>query len=104
MYPTVKIADLGLAKHFRREFMNFSVPHDIYVHICGTDLIRMENGEFVVLEDNLRVPSGVSYVIANGVLYLASAASSYVTGATLTIDGGNSIGTMAVYQDKKHPL
>jgi 3-oxoacyl-[acyl-carrier protein] reductase len=42
--------------------------------------------------------------VANGVLYLASAASSYITGATLTIDGGNSIGTMAVYQDKKHQL
>ncbi|ESR23768.1 SDR family NAD(P)-dependent oxidoreductase [Lutibaculum baratangense] len=38
------------------------------------------------------------------VLYLASSAAEYVTGATLTVDGGNSIGSLEVYQDKKHPL
>ena len=53
------------AKHFRREFMNFSVPRDIYVHICGTDLIRDRDGSYLVLEDNLRCPSGVSYMIEN---------------------------------------
>lgn len=53
------------AKHFRREFMNFSVPRDIYVHICGTDLIRDQAGNYLVLEDNLRCPSGVSYMIEN---------------------------------------
>ncbi len=53
------------AKHFRREFMNFSVPHDIYVHICGTDLIRDRSGNYLVLEDNLRCPSGASYMIEN---------------------------------------
>ena len=41
------------------------MPHDAYVNVCGTDLIRDEDGEFVVLEDNLRVPSGVSYMLAN---------------------------------------
>src|SRR5476651_792770 len=53
------------AKHFRREFMNFSVPHNIYVHVCGTDLIRDRDGNYLVLEDNLRCPSGVSYMIEN---------------------------------------
>ena len=53
------------ARHFRREFMNFSVPRDIYVHICGTDLIRDETGQYLVLEDNLRCPSGASYMIEN---------------------------------------
>ncbi|HUR46445.1 MAG TPA: circularly permuted type 2 ATP-grasp protein [Candidatus Saccharimonadales bacterium] len=52
-------------KHFRREFVNFQVPKDIYIHICGTDLIRGEDGRYMVLEDNGRCPSGVSYVLEN---------------------------------------
>jgi len=43
-------------KHFRREMRGVKVPRDVYVSICGTDLIRMPDGQFVVLEDNLRVP------------------------------------------------
>ncbi|HEY5079246.1 MAG TPA: circularly permuted type 2 ATP-grasp protein [Opitutaceae bacterium] len=61
----VPAAQILTAKHFRREFMNFSVPRDIYVHICGTDLIRDKDGTYLVLEDNLRCPSGVSYMIEN---------------------------------------
>jgi uncharacterized circularly permuted ATP-grasp superfamily protein len=61
----VPAAQILSAKHFRREFMNFSVPKDIYVHICGTDLIRDHEGRYLVLEDNLRCPSGVSYMIEN---------------------------------------
>jgi uncharacterized circularly permuted ATP-grasp superfamily protein len=53
------------AKHFRREFMNCNVAKDIYVHICGTDLIRGRDGEYLVLEDNLRCPSGASYMLEN---------------------------------------
>ena len=52
-------------KHFRREFVNFAVPKDIYIHVCGTDLIRNDKGEYMVLEDNGRCPSGVSYVLEN---------------------------------------
>jgi uncharacterized circularly permuted ATP-grasp superfamily protein len=53
------------AKHFRREFVNFQVPRDIYIHICGTDIIRDAQGNYLVLEDNARCPSGVSYVLEN---------------------------------------
>jgi uncharacterized circularly permuted ATP-grasp superfamily protein len=53
------------AAHFRPEFMHFDVPRNIYIHICGTDLIRDQNGAYLVLEDNARCPSGVSYVIEN---------------------------------------
>ena len=53
------------ARHFRREFVNFPVPRDIYIHICGTDLIRGADGRYMVLEDNGRCPSGVSYVLEN---------------------------------------
>ena len=52
-------------RHYRREMRGVKVHKDIYVSIAGTDLIRLEDGSFVVLEDNLRVPSGVSYMLAN---------------------------------------
>jgi uncharacterized circularly permuted ATP-grasp superfamily protein len=52
-------------RHFRREMRNLTVPRGIYVSICGTDLVRLPDGSFAVLEDNLRVPSGVSYMLAN---------------------------------------
>lgn len=51
--------------HFLREMYQVDVPHDIYVHIAGIDLIRDEQGAFYVLEDNLRTPSGVSYMLEN---------------------------------------
>ncbi|MEY2528344.1 MAG: hypothetical protein QOJ05_434 [Verrucomicrobiota bacterium] len=53
------------AAHFRPEFMHFDVPRNVYIHICGTDLIRDQEGNYLVLEDNARCPSGVSYVIEN---------------------------------------
>ena len=43
----------------------FNVPRDIYIHVCGTDLIRDRDGNYLVLEDNGRTPSGVSYVLEN---------------------------------------
>src|SRR6266849_3047533 len=52
-------------RHFRREMRGLEVPRGIYVSICGTDLVRLPDGSFAVLEDNLRVPSGVSYMLAN---------------------------------------
>jgi uncharacterized circularly permuted ATP-grasp superfamily protein len=53
------------AAHFRPEFMHFDVPRNVYIHICGTDLVRDQEGNYLVLEDNARCPSGVSYVIEN---------------------------------------
>ncbi len=50
---------------FLREMMNVGVPHDVYTHVAGVDLIRDHDGEFYVLEDNLRTPSGVSYMLEN---------------------------------------
>jgi len=52
-------------RHFRREMRGLQVPRDTYVSVCGTDLVRLPDGTFAVLEDNLRVPSGVSYMLAN---------------------------------------
>jgi uncharacterized circularly permuted ATP-grasp superfamily protein len=52
-------------KHYRREMRGIRVRRDIYVSVVGTDLVRLNDGRFAVLEDNLRVPSGVSYMLAN---------------------------------------
>jgi uncharacterized circularly permuted ATP-grasp superfamily protein len=48
---------------YRPEVQGISVASDIYAHIAGIDLVRAGEGEFYVLEDNLRVPSGVSYML-----------------------------------------
>jgi uncharacterized circularly permuted ATP-grasp superfamily protein len=52
-------------KHYRLEMRGIQVPGEIYISIVGTDLVRLDDGRFAVLEDNLRVPSGVSYMLAN---------------------------------------
>ncbi len=52
-------------RHFRREMRGLQTRRDIYVSVAGIDLVRAGDGEFAVLEDNLRVPSGVSYMLAN---------------------------------------
>lgn len=51
------------ATFFRREMMGFEPPRGVYTHVVGTDLIRDRDGSFLVLEDNARNPSGVSYVL-----------------------------------------
>ncbi len=53
------------AKHYRREMIGIDVPRNVYAHIIGTDLIRDHDGNYYVLEDNLRSPSGVSYMLEN---------------------------------------
>lgn len=53
------------SKNFRPECIGVSPAHGVWAHICGTDLVRAGDGEFYVLEDNLRVPSGVSYMLEN---------------------------------------
>jgi uncharacterized circularly permuted ATP-grasp superfamily protein len=52
-------------RHFRRQMCGVKVPRDAYVNVMGTDLVRLPDGKFVVLEDNLRVPSGVSYMLSS---------------------------------------
>ena len=53
------------SRTYRAECVGFSPPHNIWCHVTGTDLIRDRDGRFYVLEDNLRCPSGVSYVLEN---------------------------------------
>lgn len=56
---------IATCPHYTRQVYGIKVPYDIYVHIAGIDLIRGEDGKFYVLEDNLRTPSGVSYMLEN---------------------------------------
>ena len=59
-------ADLVLGSAgYRREFRNVEVPLGVYTHVVGSDLVRDGQGTWYVLEDNLRVPSGVSYLVEN---------------------------------------
>ncbi|MEL6278865.1 MAG: circularly permuted type 2 ATP-grasp protein [Pseudomonadota bacterium] len=52
-------------ENFREEMIGVDVPNGTYAHICGVDLVRNAAGQFMVLEDNARTPSGVSYVVEN---------------------------------------
>ncbi|MCA9997686.1 MAG: circularly permuted type 2 ATP-grasp protein [Anaerolineales bacterium] len=52
-------------RHFLREMIGVNVPRNVYIPVSGVDLVRLPSGDFAVLEDNLRVPSGVSYMLGN---------------------------------------
>ncbi|MEK9772766.1 MAG: circularly permuted type 2 ATP-grasp protein [Opitutae bacterium] len=53
------------SKNYRPEMVGFDPPQEVYAHICGTDLIRDDQGNYLVLEDNARCPSGASYLLEN---------------------------------------
>lgn len=63
--PAEIVLDSG---NYRPECAGVSPKHKVWAHICGTDLVRDSDGQFYVLEDNLRVPSGVSYMLENRVV------------------------------------
>jgi uncharacterized circularly permuted ATP-grasp superfamily protein len=56
---------LSSSKNFRQQCVGIHPPFGIWAHICGSDLVRDKDGTVYVLEDNLRVPSGVSYMLEN---------------------------------------
>ncbi len=53
------------SSNYRKECEGVNPPFGVWANICGTDLVRDKDGQFYVLEDNLRVPSGVSYMLEN---------------------------------------
>ena len=57
-------------RNYRPLMRGIDLPYKTYVNICGTDIVRDERGQFLVLEDNARTPSGVSYVVENRHLML----------------------------------
>lgn len=74
------------AVHYRRALIGCPVPKRIFVHICGSDLIRGNDGEWYVLEDNLRTPSGVSYVLENRLLLTRIFPQLFATSAIRPVD------------------
>jgi hypothetical protein len=56
---------IGSSKGFRKPCVGWNPPRGVWCHITGTDLVRHRDGQIYVLEDNLRCPSGVSYVLEN---------------------------------------
>jgi uncharacterized circularly permuted ATP-grasp superfamily protein len=62
VFPAALLHD---SKNFRPECLGIDPPHGIWAHVCGSDLVRDKDGVVYVLEDNLRVPSGVSYMLEN---------------------------------------
>jgi len=73
VYGPAKVVDDGVvpwsllatSRHFHRAAYGVTPPNGVRIHIAGTDLVRDERGRFCVLEDNVRIPSGVSYVLEN---------------------------------------
>lgn len=59
---------LAKSKNFRKQCIGMQPIFGVWAHICGTDLVRDKDGRFYVLEDNLRVPSGVSYMLENRIV------------------------------------
>jgi uncharacterized circularly permuted ATP-grasp superfamily protein len=59
---------INSSKNFRKECIGVKPRHNVWANICGTDLVRDKDGIMYVLEDNLRVPSGVSYMLENRVI------------------------------------
>jgi uncharacterized circularly permuted ATP-grasp superfamily protein len=56
---------LAQSRNFRPQCVGIKPPHQVWAHICGSDLVRDKDGTLYVLEDNLRIPSGVSYMLEN---------------------------------------
>jgi uncharacterized circularly permuted ATP-grasp superfamily protein len=75
------------ARQFQREMVGLDMPRGIYAHVIGSDIIRDENGEYLVLEDNLRSPSGASYMLENRQAMKRTFAPLFERYGVLPIDG-----------------
>lgn len=74
------------SKNFREQCMGITPPFGAWAHICGTDLVRGDDGTMYVLEDNLRVPSGVSYMLENRQIMKRVFPEIFLTSKIMPID------------------
>lgn len=77
---------LAGSKNFRPQCVGFTPRFGVWAHICGTDLVRDKDGTIYVLEDNLRVPSGVSYMLENRKLMKRIFPELFQGGGILPVD------------------
>ncbi|MCC6511880.1 MAG: circularly permuted type 2 ATP-grasp protein [Pirellulaceae bacterium] len=77
---------LAKAKSYRQQCQGLKPPHGIWCHITGTDLIRHSDGKIYVLEDNLRCPSGVSYVLQNRMVMKSSFPQAFKDSCVRPVD------------------
>jgi uncharacterized circularly permuted ATP-grasp superfamily protein len=81
------------SKNYLKEMIDFTPEGGVYTHISGTDLIKHTDGQYYILEDNLRTPSGVSYVLSNRMALKKSLFELF-----------NKLKTRTVYQYPEHLL
>jgi uncharacterized circularly permuted ATP-grasp superfamily protein len=74
------------SKNFREQCKGITPRFGVWAHVCGTDLVRDKDGTVYVLEDNLRVPSGVSYMLENRQMMKRMFPEVFQTGAILPVD------------------
>jgi len=93
------------SSNFRPECVGMNPPHQVWAHICGSDLIRGEDGTIYVLEDNLRVPSGVSYMIENREVMKRALPEVFRENRVLPVDNypANLRATLSSLSDVKDP-
>ena len=84
VFPAELIAN---AVNFREQCRGMRPKFGVWAHICGSDLVRDSDGTFYVLEDNLRVPSGVSYVLENRLVSKRAFADVFKSQSVLPVDG-----------------
>jgi len=82
-FPSELLED---SKNFRPQCMGVNPPRRVWSHICGSDLVRDEKGVVYVLEDNLRVPSGVSYMLENRLVMKRIFAELFEKAGILPVD------------------
>ena len=78
---------LAQSVNFREQCMDIRPVHGVWAHICGSDLVRDDKGTMYVLEDNLRVPSGVSYMLENRLVMKRVFPELFEDCSILPIDG-----------------
>jgi len=76
---------------FRPEMNGQDVPHDVYVHIAGIDIVRVDADNFIVLEDNARTPSGVSYMLENREIMMRMFPQLFQAGIVEAVDSYPSL-------------